>query len=51
MPETRSELPWASWAILIIRRGAGVPQILFALRLAAHAGDPADYADRIDCIP
>lgn len=37
--------------VLILRPGSTTPQMLFALVLIAHAGDPVDYQDRIDFIP
>jgi hypothetical protein len=37
--------------VLLIRAGTTVPQVLAALVLIAHAGDPLDYQDRIERIP
>lgn len=37
--------------VLIIRSGTTVPQVVHALALAAHAGDPADHQDRVEYIP
>jgi hypothetical protein len=37
--------------IFLLRTGSTIPQVLASLVLAAHAGDPADYADRVTYIP
>jgi len=37
--------------VLLLRPGCTTGQLLFALILIAHAGDPIDYRDRIDFIP
>ncbi len=37
--------------IFMIRRRSAIPQLLFMLVLAAYAGDPSHYKDRIEYIP
>jgi hypothetical protein len=37
--------------VLILRPGHTTAEVLSALVLIAHAGDPIDYRDRIDFIP
>ena len=37
--------------VLLLRGGPAVSQVVAFLVLAAHAGDPADYRDRIEYIP
>lgn len=37
--------------VLIIRPGRTTAEVVLALALIAHAGDPADYQDRIEFIP
>jgi hypothetical protein len=37
--------------IFMVRRRSVIPQLVFALVLAAHAGDPDVYRDRIEYIP
>ena len=37
--------------VLIVRPGSTTSQVLFSLVLIAHAGDSADYQDRIEYIP
>jgi hypothetical protein len=37
--------------VLILRPGNTTAQVLFALVLIAHAGDPIHYRDRIEFIP
>jgi len=37
--------------VLIVRPGSMTSRVLFSLVLIAHAGDSADYQDRIEYIP
>ncbi|HVS34466.1 MAG TPA: hypothetical protein VMS17_02725 [Gemmataceae bacterium] len=37
--------------VFLVRSGSRVSQVVAFLVLAAHAGDPADYRDRIEYIP
>jgi hypothetical protein len=37
--------------VLMFRRNLSIPQMVFELVLAAHAGDPAAIRDRIEFIP
>jgi hypothetical protein len=37
--------------VFLVRQGASLAQIVSYLELAAHAGDPADYIDRVTYIP
>lgn len=37
--------------LFVVRRGASLGRIVAFLELAAHAGDPADFADRVTYFP
>ncbi len=37
--------------VLVLRRNIPLPQLVFALAMVAHAGDPAVLRDRIEFIP
>jgi Domain of unknown function (DUF5615) len=37
--------------LLLLRRRALIPDLVFVLAMIAHAGDPADYHDAIEVIP
>lgn len=37
--------------VLVVSVGCSIGQLVSWLELVAHAGDPADYADAVTCVP
>lgn len=37
--------------VMLVRQSASIGQLIAYLEIAAHAGDPADFADQVTFIP